>query len=165
MRANPERSSGFRSRWTRPSSTFLSPLGLNAVFRFRSVRPDIETPFMSGSAVILVVEDEALVRALAVDILEEAGFEVIEAPSADYAVLVLEQRSDVRVVFTDVEMPGRLNGFQLARIIQDYYHRTGVVVGSGRVQPTSGELSPKAIFLAKPYRASALVEAVRKLAA
>ena len=52
---------------------------------------------------------------LAVDVLEVAGFEVIEAPSADYAVLVLGQRDDIRVVFTDVDMPGRLNGFQLAR--------------------------------------------------
>ena len=59
--------------------------------------------------VVLVVEDEALIRMLAVDVLEEAGFEVIEAPSADYAVLVLDKRDDIRVVFTDVDMPGRLN--------------------------------------------------------
>jgi CheY-like chemotaxis protein len=56
-----------------------------------------------------VVEDEPLVRALAADVLEEAGFVVIEAPSADYAMVVLGKRSDVAVVFTDVEMPGHHN--------------------------------------------------------
>lgn len=115
--------------------------------------------------VVLVVENDPLVRALAVDVLEEAGFEVIEAPSADYAVVVLERRPDVRVVFTDVEMPGGLNGLQLARIVQHHHQRAGVVVGSGRALPTSSDLSPDAIFLAKPYAASALVEAVRNLAA
>ena len=55
--------------------------------------------------VVLVVEDEALVRMLAVDVLEEAGFEVIEAPSADYAVLVFDKRDDIRVVFTESTCP------------------------------------------------------------
>ena len=87
--------------------------------------------------VVLVVEDEALIRMLAVDVLEEAGFEVIEAPSADYAVLVLDKRDDIRVVFTDVDMPGRLNGFQLARHIQDHHHRVRVIIGSGKCRPGS----------------------------
>lgn len=120
---------------------------------------------MSASPVVLFVEDEPLIRALAVDVLEEAGFEVIEAPTADYAVVVLAKRPDVRVVVTDVDMPGRLNGFQLARIVQDYYHQVGVVVGSGRARPKPGDLSPEAIFLAKPYGPSTLVAAIRKVAA
>ena len=126
-------------------------------------RPEEQT--MSASPVVLFVEDEPLIRALAVDVLEEAGFEVIEAPTADYAVVVLAKRPDVRVVVTDVDMPGRLNGFQLARIVQDYYHQVGVVVGSGRARPKPGDLSPEAIFLAKPYGPSTLVAAIRKVAA
>ena len=114
--------------------------------------------------VVLVVEDEPLVRALAVDVLEESGCEVIEAPTADYAVTVLEKRPDIRVVFTDVNMPGRIDGFQLARHVQDHYHRTGVIVASGKCVPEPGEISPNTMFMIKPYRADALVLAVRRLA-
>ena len=68
--------------------------------------------------IILLVEDEALVRMLASDILtEEAGYRVIEAVNADEALTLLEARPDVRLVFTDVDMPGSLNGFTLARIV------------------------------------------------
>jgi two-component system, response regulator PdtaR len=115
--------------------------------------------------VVLVVEDEPLVRALAVDVLEEAGFEVIEAPTADYAVGVLDKRSDIRVIFTDVDMPGRLNGFQLARLVQDHYHRVNVIVSSGKCRPWPSDIPPGTIFLGKPYTLTLLVEAVRRLAA
>jgi DNA-binding LytR/AlgR family response regulator len=63
-------------------------------------------------------------------------------------------------VFTDVNMPGRLDGFQLARIVQDYYHGTGVIVATGKVVPAPGDISADAMFLAKPYRAENLVRAV-----
>src|SRR4051812_12518418 len=106
--------------------------------------------------VVLLVEDEPIVRALAADMLEDAGFEVIEAPSADYAATVLETRSDVRVVFTDVQMPGRMNGYDLARLIEDHHHRIGIVVTSGRAGPQPGELSPRASFIFKPYRTETL---------
>ena len=116
-------------------------------------------------SVVLVVENDPLVRALVVDVLEEAGFEVIEAPSADYAVLVLEKRADVRVVFTDVEMPGMLDGIQLARMIQHRHRQVGVIVGSGRERPRPGDIAPEIAFLAKPYAPAALVDAIRKLGA
>ena len=118
----------------------------------------------TAPAVVLVVEDEPLVRLLAVDVLEEAGFEVIEAPNADYAVLVLEKREDIRVVFTDVDMPGRLNGFQLARHVQDHHHRVGIIIGSGKCRPAPGDVAPGTIFLQKPYPLEALVREVRRLA-
>ena len=114
---------------------------------------------------VLVVDDEALIRMLAADVLEEAGFEVIEAPTADHAVTVLENRDDIRVVFTDVDMPGRLNGFQLARHIEDHHHRVGVIVGSGKCRPGPGDVAPGTIFLQKPYPLETLVREVRRLAA
>jgi DNA-binding NtrC family response regulator len=110
---------------------------------------------------VLVVEDEPIVRALAADMLEDAGFEVVEAPTADYAATVLETRSDVRVVFTDVHMPGRMNGYDLARLVEDHHHRIGVVVTSGKAGPQPGELSPKASFIFKPYRTETLVRTVQ----
>jgi two-component system, response regulator PdtaR len=110
---------------------------------------------------VLVVGDEPIVRALAADMLEDAGFEVVEAPTADYAATVLETRSDVGVVFTDVHMPGRMNGYGLARLIEDHHHRIGVVVTSGKAGPQPGELSPRASFIFKPYRTETLVRTVQ----
>jgi DNA-binding NtrC family response regulator len=117
------------------------------------------------TAVILVVEDEPLVRALAVDALEDAGFEVIEAATADYALVVLEKREDIRVLMTDVDMPGTLNGFQLARIVQDHFHRVRVIIVSGKARPLPGDIAPDAIFIAKPYATDDIIRRVRTLAA
>jgi two-component system, response regulator PdtaR len=113
--------------------------------------------------VVLVVEDEPLVRAVAVDVLEEAGFDVLEAPTADYALLVLEKRQDIRVLLTDVDMPGSLNGFQLARIVQDHFHRVRVIVVSGRSRPGPSDLAPDAVFIAKPYATTDMLRSVRAL--
>jgi two-component system, response regulator PdtaR len=115
--------------------------------------------------VVLVVEDEPMVRALVVDVLEDAGCEVIESPTADHAVTVLEKRPDIRVVFTDVHMPGRLDGFQLARIVEDYHHHARVIVASGRRGPEPGDISPATRFIFKPYHTEKLVGAVRDAAA
>jgi CheY-like chemotaxis protein len=68
--------------------------------------------------VVLIVEDEALVRMTAVDMIEEAGFEILEATNADEAILLLEARLDITVVFTDIEMPGSMNGLRLAEAIR-----------------------------------------------
>jgi CheY-like chemotaxis protein len=76
-------------------------------------------------SLILVVEDDAIVRAMAVDALEEEGFEVLEAPSADDAATLLEARRDLGVVFTDITMPGTLHGFDLARLIRRTYPHGG----------------------------------------
>jgi CheY-like chemotaxis protein len=113
--------------------------------------------------VILVVEDEALVRMLASDILiEEGGYRVLEAVNADEALSLLEARHDVRVVFTDVDMPGILNGFAFARIIDMRFLGIKVIVTSGRTQPGVGDLAKGISFLPKPYAPSALIRMVRE---
>ena len=114
--------------------------------------------------VVLVVEDEALLRLLVVEILEEAGFEVIEACTADDAVILLVQRSDIRVVFTDVNMPGHLDGFELARHVQDHHCGVGVIIGSGKCRPSPEDIPPGTIFLEKPYSTSTLVQQVKRMA-
>jgi DNA-binding NtrC family response regulator len=136
----------------------------NAAVNLAARNPRMNEPSTSAP-VVLVVEDEALVRMLAVDVLEEAGFEVIEASTADYAVLVLDKREDIRVVFTDVDMPGRLDGFQLARHVQDHHHRVRVIIGSGKCRPGPNDVAPGTIFLQKPYPLEVLVREVRRLAA
>jgi CheY-like chemotaxis protein len=82
--------------------------------------------------VVLVVEDEVLLRWTAVAIIEDAGFDVVEAGTGIEAVSVLEKRSDIRTVFTDVEMPGSINGIQLAHLIRTRWPSIGIMATSGK---------------------------------
>src|SRR3712207_8452483 len=87
-------------------------------------------------AVILVVEDETLVRMFMTDFLDEAGFKVFEAADSDEALAVLQARPDVKAVVTDIEMPaGSMNGWELARVVRERWSGVGVVVTSGRARP------------------------------
>jgi CheY-like chemotaxis protein len=104
---------------------------------------------IEAPTVILVVEDEALLRLLLMEVLEEAGFEVIEAGTADDAVLLLAHRPDIRLVFTDVDMPGVLDGFQLAQHVQDHHRDVAVIIGSGQCRPGPEDITPGTIFLQK----------------
>jgi CheY-like chemotaxis protein len=119
---------------------------------------------MDNSTVILLVEDEVLVRMLAADVLSEAGFTVLESTNAEEALTLLEARPDVQVLFTDVNMPGALDGLGLAQTVHEQSPGIGILIGSGRIRPAPGELSPGTRFIAKPYAPSALTDAVRAVA-
>ena len=113
--------------------------------------------------VVLVAEDEPLVRMVAVDILEDAGCAVLEAANAEAALSVLHQRSDVQVLVTDVEMPpGPLDGFDLARLTREQFPHIGVVIVSGKVSPRPGDLPSGAHFVQKPYSATSLTRLVHE---
>ncbi len=115
-------------------------------------------------ALILVVEDEALVRMMLVDVLDDAGFKVMEAAHADEALHILATVPDVQVVVTDVEMPrGSINGFELARRVREDRQDIGVVIASGRVAPAPGELAEGAYFIEKPLYPERLLELIRAL--
>ena len=100
--------------------------------------------------VVLIVEDEALVRMAAVGMVEEAGFEVLEATSADEAILLLEARRDITVVFTDVEMPGSMDGLRLAHAVRGPWPPIKIAT-SGRYAVRDGDLPSGGLFLRKPY--------------
>ncbi|WP_319004794.1 response regulator [Microvirga lenta] len=118
----------------------------------------------NSPTIILLVEDEALVRMVASEILaEEGGYRIIEAVNADEALSILEARHDVRLVCTDVDMPGPLNGFALARIVDMRRPGIRVIVTSGYRRPDLGDLPKGMRFLPKPYPPSALIEMVREL--
>jgi DNA-binding NtrC family response regulator len=102
---------------------------------------------------------------MAVDALEEEGFKVLEAPSADYAVTVLGSRSDIGVVFTDITMPGTLNGFDLARLVRRLYPRISVLVSSGALPSGFTGEAPDARFVPKPYRMTEVVRIIRGMTA
>jgi two-component system, response regulator PdtaR len=113
--------------------------------------------------VILVVEDEPLVRIFMADFLEEAGFKVFEAVNADEAITVLQARPDVQTVITDIEMPGSMNGLDLAKTIHLRWPRIRIVVTSGRARPGPDDLSDGAAFLAKPYRPETVIQMVQQV--
>jgi CheY-like chemotaxis protein len=87
----------------------------------------------SRPTVVLLVEDEPLVRMLGVDVLEDAGFTVVEAANASEALRALETRTDVRVLFTDVNMPGELDGLELARVVHQRWPDIRLLIASGQV--------------------------------
>jgi DNA-binding NtrC family response regulator len=113
---------------------------------------------------VLVVEDEGIVREASVQELTDAGYEVLEAESAEAALAILEAGTTVAVLFTDVNMPGRLDGLDLARLVHDRWPGVRLIVTSG-----GGRIAPKDVpeegrFLAKPYRLAHLTTLVEELA-
>jgi len=113
---------------------------------------------------VLVVEDEFLVRMNAVSLLEEAGFAVLEAGSADEAIVLLEGRRDIRIVFTDINMPGSMDGLRLAHAIRNRWPPIELLLTSGQVRGRSDDLPARGRFLSKPYDPNNLVEVVTSLA-
>src|SRR5215212_8652807 len=114
--------------------------------------------------VVLLVEDEPLVRLTQVDILREAEFWVVEAQDADEAFEVLKGRPDISVVLTDVDMPGSIDGFEFARLVRQGWPEGGVLVISGKTGPGPGDLPQEAVFLSKPFRPESLTALLRRLA-
>lgn len=106
---------------------------------------------VSSKPVVLVVEDEALLRMNAVDIVHQAGFEVLEASTADEAIDILEARDDIRVVFTDIQIPGSMDGLKLARAVRGRWPPIQIIATSGRVKVSEHDLPQGGRFLPKPY--------------
>ena len=98
---------------------------------------------------------------LGVDVLEEAGFEVIEAKDSAVALKILRSRSDIKALVTDVEMPGDPDGYGLAHYSRENWPDIGVVVISGGRKPEAGDMPEGIAFFSKPYEHGALVREVR----
>ena len=107
---------------------------------------------------ILVVDDEALLRMLAVEYFEDSGYDVVEAKNGHEAVEILKRRPDIKGIFTDVQMPGRPDGFGLAREARSSHPSCAVVVVSARQWPEEGALEPGVRFITKPYDGSSVVK-------
>ena len=117
-------------------------------------------------AVVLVVEDEPLMLIDAVDLVTEAGFEAIGAKNADEAIRILESRDDIRIVFTDVNMPGSMDGIKLAHAVRHRWPPIEIIVTSGLTLANVQELLPeRGIFFPKPYTPAQVVSALHRLAA
>jgi len=103
--------------------------------------------------VILVVEDEFLLRMDAAEMIAAAGFAVVEAANADEAIEILETRSDIAVVFTDIQMPGTMDGLRLARAVRGRWPPIKIVATSGHLTVAETDLPEGGRFLPKPYSA------------
>ena len=114
-------------------------------------------------SVVLIVEDEALIRMDTVRMVEDAGFAVLEACNADEAITILEGRSDIRAVFTDINMSGSMNGLKLAHVIRDRWPPLHLMVTSGLMIPDKDHLPKNVPFIRKPYRAEQVTAALREL--
>ena len=115
------------------------------------------------SPVILIVEDEFLLRMDSAEVIENAGFEVIQAGNADEAIAILEARPDIHVVFTDIQMPGSMDGLKLARFVRDRWPPIKIVATSGHAAVEDDDLPAGSIFLPKPYLGQEVVATLREL--
>lgn len=111
-----------------------------------------------------VVDDDALILMHAMDILEDAGFRTLSAQNGDRALEQLEVHGeDVALLFTDVEMPGSMNGFELAREVTKRWPDIGVLVASGQVTPKDDDLPNGAVFVRKPFSADVIYDRLHEL--
>ncbi|GJD66866.1 response regulator [Methylobacterium frigidaeris] len=116
-------------------------------------------PSSPATVIVLVVEDDDLVRLMAVDMLEDEGFTVIEAASADAAWATLEEREDIAILFTDIEMPGSMNGLDLASRVAERWPHIRLVITSGRMRLANRDVPDHGQFVAKPYHSDQLLSA------
>ncbi len=118
----------------------------------------------TAPSLIFVVEDHEMLRMEAVDLLQDAGFQTLDAANADLALAMMRLRwQDVRVLFTDVQMPGRIDGIELAEEVHRCWPDILLLVTSGEVRLRDEDLPDDGRFVPKPYRASTLISQVRQL--
>src|SRR5438067_3053533 len=108
-------------------------------------------------AVVLVVEDEMLLRMRAVDMVEDAGFTSVEAVNADEAVAILESRSDIALLLTDIQMPGSMDGLKLAHAVHERWPPIRIILVSGQLRPASIDIPADSRFFGKPLEAKEMI--------
>ena len=109
---------------------------------------------------VLVVEDEFLSRLHAVNLVEDAGYKAIEASNSEEAIAILEARKDIRIVFTDVDMPGTMDGLKLAHAIRTRWPPVELIVTSGHFNLSDADMPERGQFISKPYRDQDIVSAI-----
>ena len=114
-------------------------------------------------AVVLVVEDEMLLRMRAVDMVEDAGYTSVEAVDADEAVAILESRSDIALVFTDIQMPGSMDGLRLAHAVRERWPPIKIILVSGQVTPAINDIPADSRFYGKPLGAKEMIAEMQNM--
>src|ERR1700688_1193812 len=106
---------------------------------------------------VLIVEDEMLLRMRAVDMVEDAGFTAVEAINADDAIALLESRSDIELLFTDIQMPGSMDGLKLAYAVHERWPLIKIILVSGQLKLTDNDKPPKSRFFGKPIEVKQMI--------
>ena len=106
---------------------------------------------------VLVVEDDPLLLIDAMDLVEETGMIAYGARHADAAILMLERHPEIRVLFTDVQMPGSMDGLKLARAVRDRWPPVTIMVTSGMIKVTKDDMPENDLFFAKPYPLDSII--------
>ena len=106
---------------------------------------------------VLVVEDEMVLRMRAVDIVEDAGFTAVEAVNADEALAILESRSDIALLFSDIQMPGTMDGLKLAHAVHERWPAIKIILVSGQVKVTDADKPADSVFIGKPLDVKQMV--------
>ena len=114
-------------------------------------------------SVVLVVEDEMLLRMSAVDMVEDAGYTSVEAVNADEAVTILESRSDIALLFTDIQMPGSMDGLKLAQTVHSRWSPIKIILVSGQLKLTGIDLPLGSRFFGKPLEAEVMIAQMRSM--
>ncbi len=114
-------------------------------------------------AVVLVVEDEMLLRMRAVDMVEDAGFASVEAVDADEAVAILESRSDIALLFTDIQMPGSMDGLGLAHAVHKRWPPIKIILVSGQLKPATIDIPANSRFFGKPLKAGEMIAQIQDM--
>jgi CheY-like chemotaxis protein len=113
------------------------------------------------SRCVLVVEDEALVNKFTSSELRAAGCEVLTAYDADEAIRILEKRSDIDLVFTDINMPGSMDGLKLAAAVRNRWPPVKILITTGKSAPASAQMPAGSTFIPKPYEIPDVLEAIQ----
>jgi CheY-like chemotaxis protein len=117
----------------------------------------------SVPAVVLVVEDEMLLRMRAVDMVEDAGYTSVEAVDADQAVAILESRSDIALLFTDIQMPGSMDGLGLAHSVHDRWPPIKIILVSGQLKLANIDIPVGSRFFGKPLEAKVMIAQMQSI--
>ena len=114
-------------------------------------------------AVVLVVEDEMLLRMRAVDMVEDAGYTSVEAMDADEAVAILESRSDIALMFTDIQMPGSMDGLKLAQTVHKRWPPIKIILVSGQLKLANIDIPADSRFFGKPLQAKVMIAQMQSM--
>ncbi len=117
----------------------------------------------SVPAVVLVVEDEMLLRMRAIDMVEDAGYTSVEAVDADEAFAILESRSDIALMFTDIQMPGSMDGLKLAHTVHTRWPPIKIILVSGQLKLADVDIPANSRFSGKPLDAKVMIALMRNM--
>lgn len=125
----------------------------------------IEAPGVSAIMEIgvLIAEDEFLLRVGAVEFMKDSGYTVYEASNADEAIALLELHPDIRVVFTDIQMPGTMDGLRLAHYVRGRWPPVKLILTSGRARPRTEDMPVGSAYVDKPYQLEKVAERLRAM--